>query len=54
LDVIPDTARVPSQVKSDVIAIVKGRLPVARESWMEAVKTRASKIRRGTKQNSMS
>jgi len=38
LDVIPDTARVPSQVKSDVIAIIKGRLPVARESWMEAIK----------------
>jgi len=38
LDDIPDTARVPSQVKNDVIAIVKGRLPVARESWMEAIK----------------
>ena len=38
LDVIPDSARVPSQVKSEVIAIVKGRLSVARESWMEATK----------------
>jgi hypothetical protein len=38
LDVIPDTAWVSSQVRNDVIAIVKERLFVARESWMEATK----------------